>query len=133
MAARCIGGASADASPRAFTVGTDAIFIGPDLRQDDDLRGGSPSTPKARCERPSSLRLPSARVILLVCLAGLPIAIKDNIHVRGLRTTASSKVLSDFVAQEDATCVEALRRAGAVIIGKVHTAEFAGPDPAPDV
>jgi aspartyl-tRNA(Asn)/glutamyl-tRNA(Gln) amidotransferase subunit A len=58
-------------------------------------------------------------------LHGIPIAIKDLIAVKGVRTTASSKVLADHVSQEDATVVEMLRKAGAVLIGKTNTFEFA--------
>lgn len=64
-------------------------------------------------------------------LAGVPIAIKDIIDVDGLPTKASSKVLADNVASADAACVERLRHADAIILGKAHTCEFAGPDPAP--
>ena len=58
-------------------------------------------------------------------LHGVPIAIKDLIAVKNVRMTAGSKVLVDYVPQEDATVVELLRRAGAVIIGKTNTHEFA--------
>jgi aspartyl-tRNA(Asn)/glutamyl-tRNA(Gln) amidotransferase subunit A len=58
-------------------------------------------------------------------LHGMPIAIKDLIAVKGVRTTASSKVLADNISQEDATVVELLRKAGAIIIGKTNTYEFA--------
>lgn len=58
-------------------------------------------------------------------LHGIPIAIKDMIAVKGVRTTAASKVLADHVSQEDATVVEQLRKAGAIIIGKTNTFEFA--------
>src|SRR6266849_4703112 len=58
-------------------------------------------------------------------LHGIPIAIKDLIAVKDVRMTAGSKVLADYVSQEDATVVEQLRRAGAVIVGKTNTHEFA--------
>ena len=58
-------------------------------------------------------------------LWGVPVAIKDVIDVAGTRTTAASKILSENVASRDATAVEGLRRAGAVVLGKLNTHEFA--------
>lgn len=58
-------------------------------------------------------------------LWGVPIAIKDIVDVRGFPTTASSKVLSDRVVSADAPLVARLRDAGAVILGKTNTQEFA--------
>jgi aspartyl-tRNA(Asn)/glutamyl-tRNA(Gln) amidotransferase subunit A len=58
-------------------------------------------------------------------LHGVPIAIKDLIAVKNVRMAAGSKVLAEFVPQEDAAVVEQLRRAGAVIVGKTNTHEFA--------
>src|SRR5258707_9604342 len=58
-------------------------------------------------------------------LHGIPIGMKDIIAVKNVHMTAGSKVLADYVPREDATVVELLRRAGAVIIGKPNTDEFA--------
>src|SRR6266516_2985599 len=58
-------------------------------------------------------------------LHGIPVAIKDLMAVKDIRMTAGSKVLADYIPQEDATVVEQLRTAGAVIIGKTNTHEFA--------
>lgn len=57
-------------------------------------------------------------------LAGLPIAHKDLVPTRGVRTTFGSLIYRDFVPEEDALLVERLRRAGAIMIGKTNTPEF---------
>jgi aspartyl-tRNA(Asn)/glutamyl-tRNA(Gln) amidotransferase subunit A len=58
-------------------------------------------------------------------LRGVPVAIKDVIDVAGTATTAASKILADDVSPRDALCVERLRRAGAIVLGKLNTHEFA--------
>ncbi len=58
-------------------------------------------------------------------LHGVPIGVKDIIAVKNVRTTAGSRVLADHVSLEDAMVVEQLRKAGAIIIGKTNTHEFA--------
>src|SRR5690606_4855631 len=58
-------------------------------------------------------------------LAGLPVAIKDNISQAGHKNTCASRMLEDFVPPYDATAVEKLREAGAVIVGRTNLDEFA--------
>ncbi len=58
-------------------------------------------------------------------LHGVPIALKDNVAVAGHRTTAGSKILTDWVPDEDATIASRLRRSGAIFMGKLNMHEFA--------
>jgi len=58
-------------------------------------------------------------------LHGVPIGLKDNYWTEGIRTTAGSKLLADFVPTEDGTAVARLRAAGAVITGKLNMHELA--------
>ncbi len=67
---------------------------------------------RARGERPRALE-------------GVPVAIKDNIHVEGRPTTCASRILEGFRAARDATATARLRAAGAVVLGKTNLDEFA--------
>ena len=58
-------------------------------------------------------------------LAGVPVAVKDVILTRGLQATSASRILENYIAPYDATAVERLEAAGAVILGKVNCDEFA--------
>jgi aspartyl-tRNA(Asn)/glutamyl-tRNA(Gln) amidotransferase subunit A len=58
-------------------------------------------------------------------LHGIPVAVKDLFATKGVRTTAGSRILADWIPDEDATVVRRLREAGAVLLGKLGMHEFA--------
>lgn len=62
-------------------------------------------------------------------LHGVPVSLKDLYHVKGVRTTGGSRVLADFVADQDCTVTRRLVEAGAVVLGKANLFEFASGAP----
>ena len=62
-------------------------------------------------------------------LHGVPVGLKDIFYTEGMKTTACSPIYEDFVPSYDATCVVMLKEAGAIVLGKAVTTEFASGDP----
>ena len=58
-------------------------------------------------------------------LHGIPVGVKDQVWTKGIRSTGGSRILADFVPDEDATVISNLRNAGAILLGKTNLTEFA--------
>jgi aspartyl-tRNA(Asn)/glutamyl-tRNA(Gln) amidotransferase subunit A len=80
---------------------------------------------KAARRAEAALARKKSKTSNLGALHGIPVSLKDNICTAGIRTTAGSKFLREFVPRHDAAVVTALKNAGAVILGKTNLHEFA--------
>jgi len=87
-------------------------------------------TADARKEAARLARLQAGGTILGP-LHGIPLGIKDIFYTAGVETACGSPIMAGFVPSEDATTVARLRQAGAIVLGKTHTTEFASFDPSP--
>ncbi len=94
-------------------------------RSDAKIRAFNHVDHKGSLSQGDRLTEEAARGELRGPLHGIPFAVKDVVDVEGLPTTASSKLLADNTAAQDAPVVAAVRRAGGVIVGKTNLDEFA--------
>ena len=100
-------------------------FLGRIERRNPELNAFLTLSPKRAYAQADRIDAAIAKGETLPSLAGVPIAIKDVISTRGLRTTCASKILENYVPPYDATAVERLDKAGAVFLGKTNCDEFA--------
>lgn len=100
-------------------------YIGRIKEKDSDVKAFVTVREKEAIEEAKLIDAKIAKGEKLGALEGIPIAIKDNICTRGMKTTCASKMLEDFIPPYDATVIEKLKAQGAIIIGKVNMDEFA--------
>jgi aspartyl-tRNA(Asn)/glutamyl-tRNA(Gln) amidotransferase subunit A len=100
-------------------------FYGRIERRNRELNAYLTLSPERAYAQADRIDISVARGENLPPLAGVPMAIKDVISTRGVRTTCASKMLENYVPAYDATAVERLERAGAVLLGKTNCDEFA--------
>ena len=94
-------------------------------RRNPELNAFLALSPDRACAQADRVDAKVARGEALPPLAGVPIAIKDVISTRGIPSTCGSKILEDYVPPYDATAIERLEAAGAMLLGKTNCDEFA--------
>src|SRR6516162_2297353 len=93
--------------------------------RDKDVRAFLSLCPERALEQAQGIDARLAAGEPLPPLGGVPVAVKDVILTRGVRTTCASRLLENFVAPYDATAIERIEAAGGVILGKTNCDEFA--------
>lgn len=102
-----------------------ALFYGRIEKRNPELNAYLTLSPERAYSQADRVDAALARGDSLPPLAGVPIAVKDVISTRGIRTTCGSKMLESYIPPYDATAVQKLEKAGAVILGKTNCDEFA--------
>jgi aspartyl-tRNA(Asn)/glutamyl-tRNA(Gln) amidotransferase subunit A len=102
-----------------------AEFYGRIEKRNPELNAYLTLSPERAFARADRVDAAVARGQALPPLAGVPIAVKDVITTRGVRTTCGSRILETYVPPYDATAVERLEKAGAIVLGKTNCDEFA--------
>jgi aspartyl-tRNA(Asn)/glutamyl-tRNA(Gln) amidotransferase subunit A len=102
-----------------------AEFFGRIERHNPELNAFLTLSPERAYAQADRVDAAIARGEALPPLAGVPVAIKDVISTRGVRSTCGSKILENYVPPYDATAIERLEAAGAVLLGKTNCDEFA--------
>ncbi|HMB17565.1 MAG TPA: Asp-tRNA(Asn)/Glu-tRNA(Gln) amidotransferase subunit GatA [Candidatus Paceibacterota bacterium] len=93
--------------------------------KDDDLKAYISLDKDLAYEQAEKADLALAENKNISLIEGLPIALKDNILLKGMKTTAASQILKDYKASYDATVVSKIKEAGGVFLGKTNLDEFA--------
>jgi aspartyl-tRNA(Asn)/glutamyl-tRNA(Gln) amidotransferase subunit A len=91
---------------------------------EDEVKAYITLTPELALDKAKHVDEKRSKRAELSPLAGIPVSIKDSFVTKGIRTTVASKVLGNYIGQYDATVVERLKAADAVIVGKTNLDEF---------
>src|SRR5215472_5744599 len=113
------------ASGRASAEELVAAYLERIRQSDPDIRAYLTLCPDRAFAQAQEIDRKIARKETVGPLAGVPMAVKDVILTRGIRTTAGSRILANYIAPYDATVVQRLESAGACVLGKTNCDEFA--------
>ncbi len=94
-------------------------------KKDKDIFAYLTVTPELALKKAKEIDAGIARGDQIHPLAGIPLAVKDNILAEGIKCTAGSKILENYIAPYNATVIEKLKEVGAIIVGKTNLDEFA--------
>ncbi len=104
---------------------TVASFLAEIKKKDKSLNSFLTLTENSALKSAEAIQKKISHKEKLGALAGIPVAVKDNINLRGVKTTCGSHILDNFIPPYDATVVEKLKKEDAIILGKTNLDEFA--------